>query len=58
MASSGGLVRSRPATRSIAGTTPRMTIGPTQNQTPQPVRAHMPKAMNASDGTTSPMSQR
>ena len=58
MTSSGGLERSSPATRSMAGTTTRMMIGPIQSHTSQPVRWCMPKAMKASEGTTSPIIQR
>ena len=42
----------------MAGTITRITIGPTQNHTDQPVSACMPSATNASDGTTRPISQR
>src|SRR5690242_19849107 len=42
----------------MAGTITRITIGPIQNHTPQPVSAHMPYPTKARDGTTSPISQR
>ena len=58
MTSSGGFDRSRPVIRSMAGTITRITIGPTQNHTDQPVSACMPSATKASDGTTSPISHR
>ena len=48
--SSGGFERSSPATRSIAGTTPRITIGPIQKKMPQPVSAQAPYPMNARGG--------
>ena len=50
--------RSSPAIRSIAGTITRITTGPIQKKAPQPVATHAPYPMKASDGTTSPISQR
>ncbi len=58
MTSSGGLERSRPANRSMAGTTPRMMIGAIHSHTLQPVSWNIPNAMNASEGTTRPISHR
>src|SRR5688500_9337336 len=58
MTSSGGLDRSRPTNRSIAGTTIRMMIGPIQSQTPHPVSWWPTNATRASDGTTRPISHR
>ena len=57
MTSSGGLVRSRPATRSMVGTITRITIGPIHTHTGHPVSWCIANATIASDGTTSPISQ-
>src|SRR3954454_7007189 len=58
MTSSGGLERSSPSTRSIAGTTTRITTGPIQNGPGQPVASHPPYPMKNRLGTTSPISHR
>src|SRR5690349_3781728 len=42
----------------MTGTITRITIGPSQNHTPQPVTACRPIARKASEGTTRPISQR
>ena len=53
-----GSTRSSPVSASIVGTTPRMTMGPSQNHTPQPVSANRPSAANGSAGMISATSQR